>query len=171
MDETTEYACGSLDGARISKRRRGHIASRAVTQFSQLFRASRHANLTRPARYWRARDELIESYKPNGRIGNDLFHVYHGVHGVKVRISKHKRGRGRKRAHCVLELHKDLVEEFERLEELGVKFNHDLLHQLGLRLINEGDSLLMNKASLDPRTGTLLSTRITSRRVQFILVS
>lgn len=143
-----------------------NIASKAVSHFSDLFRSSRNANLTRAARYWNERSTMIVDYKKNGKRGNGIYSYVATNGGLKVRIAKCAGGRGRRTTPWVASLYVEALEEFDRLRKAGVKFNGGLLRQLVLHIVEGSYNNLFGKNARDPKSGQLVATHITSRWTQ-----
>ena len=81
-------------------------------------------------------------------------------------FSKALPGRGRKREALVLALHKDLVEEFDRLRRLRVKINLGNLRALAVHLIKHSTSPSYSLNFMDPRTDVPIITKINARWIQ-----
>ena len=92
-----------------------HIASKAVTNFPHLFRGTLNSNLIRASRLWKSRETYTNSEGAVVFRGNSSTLSRVTRNGLKRVHCKAREGRGRKRVAWVLELHQDLVEEFDRL--------------------------------------------------------
>ena len=146
-----------------------HIPSRAVAQFPHLFRGTSNANIAKASRLWKDRDNYLYTTDRHGRStlrGSPATNTRR-VLGTRARVYLNARkGRGRKRAPWVRALHRDWVEEFDRLRKLGVKFNYRNLQSLGKHLLENSSSDEYNSLMLDSRTQRQLHTFITARFTQ-----
>lgn len=147
------------------------IPSKAVREFPMLFRGAENANISRAMRYWKDRENIVSSYKPNGKMGNDLFMSRATKSGLRRRISKTAAGRGRKRAAWVTELYEDLFEEFCRLRSCSVKFNSNLLLIVAKKLVVDSTTGAYGPNIRDPRSGKLLTDHINSKWVERFMFS
>ena len=142
------------------------IASKTVKQFPSLFRSSANANLLRASRYWKQRSVIISSYKQNGKRHNGVYTCVATRQGIKVRIAKAAGGRGRRVTPWVKELYAELLDEFQRLRKVGVKFNVRLLRQLALKIVADSTGDILSPTSTDPRSGRLIRTHINTRWIE-----
>lgn len=65
-----------------------------------------------------------------------------GLHLVVSRRKLQKKSGSGKRAPWVLDLHRLILEEFQMLSKLVVKFNTSLIRKLTLKIIERGDESL-----------------------------
>lgn len=145
----------SMDGGK-------HIPSRAVRKFPECFRGSSNAAISRAVRYFRDRHKIVmESEKATGR-NNGTYATSTGRLGVRVRLTKAMKGRGRKRAKWVIDAHVGLLEEFERLRKAGVKMNSSILRMMAKRIVEDPSFRKSNEVTMN----SPLHSRITARWVQ-----
>lgn len=95
------------------------VPSKSIQEYPDLFRGAENENISRAMRYWKKRNHIISSYKPNGKINNDLYMSLVTLFCLCHRISKNSSGRGRKRVPWVVQLHEDIFNEFSRLLSSG----------------------------------------------------
>lgn len=79
---------------------------------------------------------------------------------------KARKCRGQRRALWVAALRSDLLDEFDILRNLGVKFNASLLLRLVHTLISNAQSGPYFATMLDPQTSYLLKTTVTPSWIQ-----
>jgi hypothetical protein len=146
-----------------SLREEAYVISRAVRQFPNYFHSANvKANLQRASRWWRARDNIVQSDR--------------GISGCKVvigvqlgslvrRPTKARKGRGRKRSRWVSWLYEALLVEFERLKKAGVTFSLAILQEVAMEILNSPGSAF-DMQYRDPRDGHLISAKINKRWMQ-----
>ena len=147
------------------------IPSKAVRQFPALFHGEKNVNISRVMRYWRDLNKIISSYKPNGKMNNDLYMSRATRSGLRLRISKTASGRGRKRAAWVVQLHEDLLDEFCRLRSCGVKFNSNLLLLVAKKLVMDAKDGPYGPTMREPKSGKLVSEHLDGKWVERFMVA
>ena len=79
----------------------------------------------------------------------------------KRALWKASTGRGRKRSNWVVWLHSQLVEEFDRLREAGLKFSQAMLRHLALAILKESSGEYVENYL--EKDGKQIKDNITSR--------
>ena len=128
------------------------IASKVVNKFPVLFRGTCNANLVRASWLWRLRSDFTEA---NGEVlcgGKTMSVTCVSCNEFKRVYVKARSARGRKRGPWVLALRRDLVDEFERLRKLGVKFNLQNWRALGVHIVEQSCKSSYSRNFVDPRT-------------------
>lgn len=143
-----------------------YLFSKTVRQFPEHFRASPSANNMRAMRLWRERMRFINDDGDLKLRGTTAAITRVSKAGRKTVRLKAKVGRGRKRQTWVDALHRDLLQEFERLSKLGVKFNLSTLKHLALNMLRASESPDYSANMTDARTDAPLHTKITLAWVQ-----
>lgn len=129
-----------------------HISSKTFRNFSQYFKASENASLTRATRLWKDRNKYADHNGTNVTRGVTSF-----VTGVTLLDTKRVRmkatpGRGRKRFKWVEALHSDLCDEFDRLQRLGVKLHEATLKYVAMDLLRSSQCDAYSNNMVDPAT-------------------
>lgn len=133
--------------------------AKAVDKFPTIFNsATRSANLAKSIYWWRKRNLILHSER--GTVA-----VSARRRGGRRRVGlKVIGGRGRPRSAWVEWIYPLLLDEFDRLRKLGVKFDPALLLQLAKQLLRDSVEPY-NERSVDGK-GALIIDKITPRWVQ-----
>lgn len=103
-------------------------------------------------------------YKPNGKLGNDLYHVKPSMKDIMMRFAKFGNERDRKRADLVVERHEQLLKSFEIISKIVMKFKMLLIRQRALRIVSSGYST--RSAIIEGCSDVHISFKITPRWIQ-----
>lgn len=139
------------------------LCAKAIKQFPQQFRGSDKANLGKASDWWSKRETILKVSRVNPRS------VRHRQRNIRRSIStKARPGRGPKRAPWVEWLHKELLEEFERLRAVGLQFSNQVLVALAKDIINKSESLF-NKDYIDSTDNKKIVDKVDFRWVQIFM--
>ncbi|ETP28207.1 hypothetical protein F442_22508 [Phytophthora nicotianae P10297] len=133
--------------------------AKAVNKFPGIFNsATQAANLAKAIDWWKKREQILDA-------GRGSVAISARRRGGRRRVSaKVTAGRGRPRSAWVKWLYTMLLDEFDRLRKLGVKFDAALLLQLAKNILRNS-SEAFNTRSTDAK-GALLIDKITPRWIQ-----
>lgn len=133
--------------------------AKAVDKFPGVFNSmTRAANLAKAVDWWKKRGRILEADRGAVVVSTRR-------RGGRRRVSsKVIAGRGRPRSAWVTWLYPLLLDEFDRLRKLGVKFEPALLQQLAKQILRDSSAPYTFK-SVDPK-GALIIDKITPRWVQ-----
>jgi len=137
------------------------IASKAVDHFPLIFtQRTRTANRGKAGRCWRTRTVFLANIKlpknkPKYVTSRNPKEVIKKQIGIKA-LS----GRGRQRKEWTTIIHTAMLNEFDRLRKLGVKFNGSLLQEMALNL------LPVNISDIEQDTGKPISEVISLNWIQ-----
>ena len=122
----------------------------------------------RALRIWRERETIVTYCAGRRKRGDPGMVSVSTVtrKGLKRVATKVKDGRGRKRTAWVVALRNDLVEEFERLRKIGIKFSAKTLRSMAKDLIRNSDSGAYYAAMLSGRPEKPIVDLITARWIQ-----
>lgn len=121
-------------GARAGKK---HLSKRTIEEFPQCFSGSSSAKYMKAKRWWEKRKEILKTGDGKQRLGMRVKTGPKKNGGAAVLHMKVLSGRGRKSSVWVVELHKELLSEFERLRAAGMKMNTNILKTISLERIEE----------------------------------
>lgn len=112
------------------------IVSRTMAHFGAQIIGDYHARFVKVKRWWTQRHSLIGLGSDRNRPGNITSTAAHGVRRVLFKALK---GRGRKTSEWVVDLHAELLAEFERVKAMGVKLFPALIRTIAQSLIIRAD--------------------------------
>lgn len=135
------------------------LFAQAVDEFPEIFRSkTRNANLTKATRWWKRRETLL-------RLPRGVRELSAKREQGRSRVNKKAlKGRGRQRSEWVAWLYPQLLDEFDRLRKLGLKFDASMLRQLAIRLLKTSTGKF-NSSSVD-KVGALILEKISPRWIQ-----
>lgn len=150
----------------VSRNGEKHLAVKTVRHFTEFFRGSENANIKRAQRLWAAREEYQDEeglVKTRGETSSVTRVTLQGPKRVRLKARK---GRGRRRLPWVEALYSDVLDEFDRLRKLGVKFNLTTLRHLALDVLQTGKDDIYSANMIDPRSNVALRKKIDARWIQ-----
>lgn len=143
-----------------------HIGSHAVKNFPTLFNSSEKGNNIKAFRLWKGRHTYVDETQ-NGTQGLHSTSITRtSANGLRRLMRKARDGRGRNTSDWVLEIHKDLVQEFDRLRKARLNLNGSLFREIALRLTKENRSEHYSRHTVDPRSQKSITDMISSRWIQ-----
>ena len=121
------------------------IHTKAILEFPQFFRTRLSADYMRAKRLWQQRQTIIWESPGTGTRNGPIMHSVSAItkNGQRRMFTKVRKGRKRKTAEWARELQTDLVDEFNLLRKMGMKFSANTL-----KLACERHDSLFNKGSV-----------------------
>ena len=131
------------------------LNARAIQAFLEHFCGQRSANLVKASRWW----QQCHQFEADVGEVNQFSCSWSRPSKWKRHSPKAKSGRERKRSEWIQYLYPKLVEEFDRLKKLDVKFSSQLLRELAISILVAPDSIFTANF-VDPKDNVLLITKI-----------
>ena len=123
-----------------------HIPSKAVANFPDIFNTgNKKNNLEKASRWYKSREKyIINSSANKSGVSVQSATPYSLTQGSKRIQVKCAQGRGRKREQWVEWLYDELLDEFDRLRKLGVKFSPNTLKLVAKDLVTNSNHTKFN---------------------------
>lgn len=147
----------------VSQSQTSHrIPSKAVHKFQTIFnQPSASARRAKARDWWINREQFLSDlhHQNNGRT--IITHRLNAGVAVQLVALKARKGRGRKRKPWVLMLQESLLEEFRRLQKLGVKMSRSIFKEVALQLVSD-PSIEVTHMEIELTTGKPLIESISN---------
>lgn len=125
----------------------------------------------RAVRIWRERTTLVSYCTRRGKLGDPRMVSVStvGRRGLKRVVTKMRDGRGRKRMPWVVSLQEDLVQEFERICKVGIKFSATMLTSMAKDLVRTSQNGAYDALMISGRLENPIVDLVTARWIQVFI--